>query len=134
LYEEQIEGYEVLDTLDGSSKIRRYWYKAVWPTAPRDFVMMTTWKELDNGHIMMCTVSPPAGYCPIVSGYTRGTIMVSGAYIRPIDAKCGGGCALTFLTHADIGGSVSSTLLNMFIVGTPIKTMTEIKKVLSKRV
>lgn len=133
LYEEQIEGYEVLDILDDASKIRRYWYKAVWPTAPRDFVMMTTWKELENGHIMICTVSPPEGYCPKVSGYTRGTIMSSGAYIRPIDPRSGGGCALTFITHADIGGSVSSTLLNMFIVGTPVKTMTEIKKVLTNQ-
>jgi hypothetical protein len=58
----------------------------------------------------------------------RAIILSSGAFIRPLDDSVGGGCAITFVTHCDVGGSVPSSLLNVMIVGTPIKSMTTVVK------
>ena len=92
---------------------------------------MTCWTELNDGCIMISTVSPPPNYYPAKEcknnkDTVRAIILSSGAFIRPLDDSVGGGCAITFVTHCDIGGTVPSSLLNMMIVGTPVRTMTKV--------
>jgi len=130
-YDNGVDGYEIIYRLDDNSCIRRYWYKAVWPVAARDFVTMTCWTELNDGCIMISTISPPPNYYPAKEcknnkDTVRAIILSSGAFIRPLDDSVGGGCAITFVTHCDIGGTVPSSLLNMMIVGTPVRTMTKV--------
>ena len=133
-YDNGVDGYEVIYRFDHKSCIRRYWYKAVWPVAARDFVTMTCWTELNDGCIMISTVSPPPNWYPAKEcknnkDTVRAIIFSSGAFIRPLDDSVGGGCAITFVTHCDVGGSVPSSLLNMMIVGTPVRTMTKVVEI-----
>ena len=130
-YDNGVDGYEIIHRLDDKSCIRRYWYKAIWPVAARDFVTMTCWTELNDGCILISTLSPPGEWYPAKEcknnkDTVRAVILSSGAFIRPLDDRVGGGCAITFVTHCDVGGSIPSSLLNTMIVGTPIRSMTKV--------
>lgn len=128
-YEDNIEGYEILyDDLNSNCSIRRFRYKKISPVSARDAVVITTWTELndDIGSILITTLSVPTLWYPPPKSFVRAFVHSSGAIIRPINDNIGGGCEITFLTHCDVGGYVPSTLLNMIMVNTPVKTMSKV--------
>ena len=128
-YEDNIEGYEILyDDYQNNCSIRRFRYKKISPVSARDAVVITTWTELndDIGSILITTLSVPTLWYPPPKSFVRAFVHSSGAIIRPINDNIGGGCEITFLTHCDVGGYVPSTLLNMIIVNTPVKTMSKV--------
>lgn len=131
-YDDGVDGYEMLQRVDPQTAIRHYKFKPIWPTAPRDAAMVTTWEELENGSILISTVSMPDDYCPPVQNFVRLKLLSSGALLRPIDEKHGGGTAVTFITHADLGGSVPSFIINMLGTGAPIKNMTNVQRICEK--
>lgn len=63
--------------------IKRVCSKAVWPTAPRDFIICTTWQEQADGTILLATMSVGDEVSPPAKGYVRGCIQISGYYIQP---------------------------------------------------
>jgi hypothetical protein len=136
-YDKSVDGYEVIYRLDDKSCMRRYWYKALWPYAVRDIVIMTCWTENEeDGSILISSISPPTSFypaneCKNKKDSVRAVVMSSGALIRPLDKSVGGGCAVTFLTHCDVGGSVPSSLLNYYSTGVPVEFITNIKNILS---
>jgi len=127
-YDEGVESYEILDNVDEHSIIRRYIFKAVWPTAPREFVMITTWMELEDGCIMVSTLSPPDEYHPQASNSPniRAYLLSSGALLRPIEERHGGGVHVTFVTHCDLGGSIPAWLTNNLGSGAPVKSLSKV--------
>jgi hypothetical protein len=120
----------MLDEIDDHTAVRRYYYKGIWPTAPRDFILFSTWCELDDGCIIICTMSPPDGFYPMNPNYVRGYSKISGALIRPINPHHGGGCSVSLIGHSDLGGSLPSTIVNMLSVGLPVKMMKKIRTIL----
>jgi START domain len=114
-------------------RVRRYFYKGIWPTSPRDFIMCSSSRELPDGSILMSTISPPSGMYPDNDGYVRAHINISGMLLKPIDKKFGGGCAITMIGHSDLKGNLPSSILNMLSVGMPTKVMTKLKKILESR-
>ena len=122
-YESNIDGYEVLYDLDASSSIRRFKYKKISPVAARDAVVMTTWTEVDDGSILITTLSVPTVWHPPPKSFVRAFVSSSGAIIKPLNKD---ECEITFLTHCDVGGYVPAALLNMIIVNTPVKTMSKV--------
>jgi hypothetical protein len=112
--------------------LRRYYYKPIWPTTARDFILFSTWKELDDGSILLSTISPPDSLYPHNDGYLRAEIKISGALIRPIESKFGGGCAVTMIGHSDPKGSLPSFIINQLSVTLPLKVLTKIRNILEK--
>ena len=127
-YDETLEGYKLMEIVDDRTRIRRYFYKGIWPCSPRDFVLLTTWRELEDGSWLVSTISPPDELYPKNAGYVRATILISGAHIRPIAANLGGGCAITVIGHSDIKGSVPSLVINQLSSTIPYKFMKKLKE------
>ena len=71
--------------MDERTVVRRLCFKPVWPTAPRDFLCCTTWKQFPNGSILICTRSAPECVLPPQKGYVRGSIRISGYLIEPME-------------------------------------------------
>ena len=127
-YDETLEGYKLMEIVDDRTRIRRYFYKGIWPCSPRDFILLTTWRELEDGSLLVSTISPPDDLYPENSGYVRATILISGAHIRPIAPNLGGGCAITVIGHSDIKGSVPSVVINQLSSTIPYKFMKKLKE------
>lgn len=56
---------------------------------------------------------------------------MSGTLIRPL-GKSIDGCAVTFITHLDPGGSVPSFLVNHYSTVQPVEKITALKNILTK--
>lgn len=80
----------------------------------------------------MSTISPPDNVYAHTEGFVRAHINISGVLIRPIDARSGGGCAVTMIGHSDLKGSIPSAIVNMLSVGMPMTMMSKVKKSLEK--
>ena len=125
-------GYQLLEIVDDRTRIRRYFYKGIWPCSARDFILLTTWKELEDGSILVATISPPDEFYPDNDGFVRASILCSGAHIRPIDANLGGGCAITVIGHSDLKGNVPSLVINQLSSSIPYKFMKKFKEAVEK--
>ena len=130
-----------LAEIDGArTTIRRICCKPVWPTAPRDFVVCTTWTDVaEDGSVLLCTRSVPDDLFPCQKGYVRGQIMLSGYRIQPIgllprddplsDAAAGhDACKVTLMAHIDLGGTLPTSLMNQLSTFAPLDTLLAIRK------
>ena len=124
--------YQLLEIVDDRTRIRRYFYKGIWPCSARDFILLTTWKELDDGSILVATISPPDEFYPDHVGYVRASILISGAHIRPIDVTLGGGCAITVIGHSDLKGNIPSVVINQLSSSIPYKYVKKMKETIEK--
>lgn len=103
-------------------------YKGVWPTQPRDFVLCTSWSKLDDGSVVITTMSVPDEVCSPKDGFVRGTVHISGYFIRP-NTGVGGGLSVTLCLHTDLGGSLPAGIINMLATSAPIKMLTTINQI-----
>ena len=109
--------------VDENTRIRNYRFKAIWPTAPRDFCMLTSWVEREDGCIIVSSLSPSDEYLEKKPPFVRAYLLSSGALLRPIDAKLGGGTHVSFVTHCDAGGSIPSFVINFLGTSKPAMTL-----------
>jgi hypothetical protein len=105
-------------------------FKGIWPTAPRDFIVLTTWREDADGSFYVSSRSAPDEYCPPKSDYVRGNIIVSGYHLKPRDKK---ECDLVLIAHTELGGSVPVSILNMLCATAPYKMLTAIRDLTSRK-
>ena len=125
--------------IDARTAARRICCKPVWPTAPRDFVIVTTWKELGDGCVLVCSRSAPDALFPPVKGYVRGFLNVSGYHIQPRAtlspsdpsfADCPvDGCKVTLTAHTELGGNLPSSVINMLSTTAPIKILAAVSSI-----
>lgn len=125
--------------VDARTAIRRICFKPVWPTAPRDFLVCTSWTELEDGSMLLCSRSAPDDVLSQQKGYVRGFIRISGYYIQPRSvlkstdpfyADCPlDGCKVTLTAHTELGGTLPSSVINMLSTAAPMKMLTTIGEV-----
>ena len=127
--------------VDARTAIRRICFKPVWPTAARDFLVCTTWTELEDGSMLLCSRSAPDDVLGPQKGYVRGFIRISGYYIQPRSvlkptdpcyADCPvDGCKVTLTAHTELGGNLPSSGINMLSTAAPMKMLTAIGDLVS---
>ena len=132
VYDDTLEGYTLLQVVNEQTRIRRYFYHGIWPCSPRDFILLTTWQELEDGSLLVSTISPPDELYPEYAGYVRATVLISGAHIRPIAANLGGGCNVTIIGHSDLRGQIPSIVINQLATGIPHKFVKKLKEAIEK--
>ena len=81
---------------------------------------------------MVSSISPPNEYMGKVNGYTRAYLLSSGALLRPIESRLGGGTHVTFVTHCDAGGSIPAFVLNILSTGSPVRTLSRVCEISEK--
>jgi hypothetical protein len=111
--------------VDERTSIRRLTYKAIWPTAPRDFVVCTTWNELPDGSMLLTSRSAWSNLYAEKEGFVRGFLNISGYHISPI-AEAQSGCTITMCAHTDLGGTLPSGVINMLSSAAPLKILAAI--------
>ncbi len=126
---------KMIKRIDSRTAIRRMCFKAIWPTAPRDFIVCTTWKELENGSVVICTMSVSNDIYPPKEGYVRGNVIISGYYIRPnqdqnpVTMESTGNLDVTLCLHTDLGGTLPAGIINLLATSAPIKMLTTIDQI-----
>lgn len=108
----------VVDHIDANTTINYSLLPGIFGMQPRDFVDMRHMVVLPNGtHIIVfCETEHEA--CPLKDGVVRGTTIISGQHIKPIDQNS---CMLTAVTQVDIKGSIPSYLVNKVASRSPIE-------------
>ena len=118
-----------MHAVDDRTVIRRLAYKAVWPTSARDFIACTTWRELEDGSLLVVTKS---GHNEMVSppkGFVRGQVLAGGYWIQPSPENGSsdipkGCCRVTLVAHTDLGGSIPASLINAVSASAPVNILT----------
>ena len=136
-YDDMFDFCQFIIRVDERTVIRRVAFKAIWPTSPRDFIVLTTWTELPDGSILISSKSAGNDIGAEEKGFVRGNILCSGYHIRPYrdgatDIKPGQ-CKVTLSAHSDLGGSLPSSIINMLATSAPIKIMSTINDIVTKK-
>jgi hypothetical protein len=117
---------------DKKIRLRRVCTKAIWPTAPRDFLICTSFTELDDGSIIIFSRSAPDCLYQQQKGFVRGFFKISGYWIQDIDNN-NNTCKVTLTSHLELGGNVPASLINMLAVAAPYKMLTAINEIVTKK-
>ena len=135
-FDDMFDFCQFLLNVDERTNIRRVSFKAIWPTAPRDFVVLTTWTELNDGALLVASRSAPDELSPVEKGYVRGNICVSGYLIQPAECLPGdlrpGQCLLTLNAHTELGGTLPSSIINMLSTSAPMKIVQAIQQIVGR--
>jgi hypothetical protein len=125
LYDNNFDTYEVI-ARTSKFVVKRYKYKAIFPTNPRDFLLVTVSEDLGDDGFYVCSISADDSLCPLdpSSHYVRAKLMCSGAIIRPVK----GGSDLTFIAHSDLGGAVPTSVLNLVQYSMPVRSLVAIQE------
>mmetsp|Transcript_25830 Transcript_25830/g.33878 ORF Transcript_25830/g.33878 Transcript_25830/m.33878 type:complete len:425 (+) Transcript_25830:111-1385(+) len=103
-YDEMFDRIEFLERIDERSSIRHSYYKAIWPTTARDFVINTTWEPLEDGRVIVATRSVDHPLVPsCLEKYVRARVLIAGYVMTPIKGEDGN--LITFcdvIIHTDI--------------------------------
>lgn len=59
-------------------------FRAVWPTAPRDFCNITHWRLLKNGTFITIGFGDHIPECPEQDGVVRGNLLIGGYVMQPV--------------------------------------------------
>lgn len=123
-----------LHAVDDRTVIRRLAYKAVWPTSARDFVVCTTWRELEDGSLIIATKFGDDSLAASPKGFVRGKILAGGYWIQPAPANGSAAfdgilkdcCRVTLVAHTDLGGSIPVSLVNAVATTAPVNILTKL--------
>lgn len=123
--------------------------------------MLSTWRELDDGSILISSRSAPEEFCPPVrEGFVRGFMVVSGYWIQPLttvdqrsadttsptttppssttssstvrSTKSAPRCRMTMIAHSELGGTLPAAMINAFLSTAVPKHLTAVHEVMQK--
>ena len=126
-YDDMVESCRIIQSFakDDSVSIRHVIAKGIFPTEPRDFVVLTSRHDLDDGSIVICTRSIESDRVPEKKGYVRASINISGYIIRRISSE---ESEVTVVVHTDLGGYIPPPLINALSTSAPVKLMRNVKR------
>ena len=140
-YDDMYDKFEFIHQLDDETSLRLIQMKGIWPTAPREFLMLSSIVDLEDGSSLIFSRSVNESVKPQTKSYVRGFIQTSGFYIQPYssfkegEAPVGlepGMCKVILCAHTELGGSLPSSVVNQLSTGAPVKILEGIKGVLSR--
>jgi hypothetical protein len=122
--------------IDATTAIRHMKFKGIWPTAPRDFVLLTTHAtELQPDGMKRALVTSISAWNDLLlpkQGYVRGTLMISGYVIEEVEGSPGSS-RVTLCAHSDLGGQLPASIINALSVNAPIKILTALSELLRSK-
>lgn len=146
-FDDMFDTCKFLVRINDKTTVRRVCFKAIWPTAPRDFLVCTTWQELEDGSILVASRSPAGCFedlCPQQKNFVRGFINISGYWIQPAETlrrenladgeemPPPGTCKVTLTAHSELGGTLPSSVINMLSTAAPLKILSAISEICSR--
>ena len=124
-------------------KVRLVQMSGIWPTAPREFIVLSVRKDEADGTVYMCSRSPTHHVIePESKGYVRGQIQITGYCLQPYntfnDSNRPAGMGLddvqiTLCAHTELGGTLPSSVVNRLSTGAPVNILTAITSVVNNK-
>lgn len=128
---------------DGKFKVRLVQMSGIWPTAPREFVVLSVRDDAPDGSVYLCTRSPTHNEIePESKGYVRGMIQISGYCLQPYSCFTDanrptgmneGDIQITLCAHTELGGSLPTSVVNRLSTGAPVSILTAITSVVNNK-
>lgn len=132
--DEMMESSEVIkDAEDGRISMRQVASKGVFPISGREFVLITTVRDLPDGRVAIATRSVDIDEVLPYEGYVRATNHISGYVIEEAkDAKGNVYCEVTLLAHADLGGFIPAQIVNLLGTSSTVKVLEKLQALIGK--
>lgn len=128
---------------DGKFKVRLVQMSGIWPTAPREFVVLSVRDDAPDGSVYLCTRSPSHDNIePESKGYVRGFCQISGYCLQPhscfSDENRPAGMGkddikITLCAHTELGGTLPTSVVNRLSTGAPVNILTAITGVVNNK-
>jgi len=133
-YDEMFDRIELLEVVDEKSRVRHSFYKPVWPTTARDFVIMTTWEPLEDGRVLVATRSVHHPLVPAEKNFVRARVLIAGYVFTPAESQEGN--LITFcdvIIHTDVQCEwIPPALLNPFSNTKPVGYFRNMQQICKK--
>ena len=110
------EGREV-EEITPNCSVAHDSFKPVFPTSGRDFCTVSMIDRAPDGTLYVSARSVEHAQCPEVSGVVRGNVILAGFVIAP---ALNNQSEVTYLTFADVKGSIPAFVLNKITVEQPL--------------
>lgn len=129
-YDDMTKEVKVLEKLDANTEVRLASCKGIMFTSPRDFCVVTTYREMPDGRVVIATrsVDHPAGRR---GGYTRALMLISGYILTPHPTDPNK-CELKVVAHIDLGGNLPVMVVRYLGLSAPIKMVEKVREVANK--
>ena len=126
--------------IDVQTQLELLMYKRFWPVSARDFLVVKHWRVEEDGSIIFLTFAPPGDQdrpdCPKQSDFVRGAVQLAGWIVSPHGApaavatqsKC------VYIASVDLGGSISSSIVNTLSSKQPLRVAIMNEVVLKRKV
>jgi len=128
--DDMLEDARLVQQFDRDFDVHWMRYKAVWPTAARDFCVMTATAELEHGAHLIATRSVAHGGCTAPGDAVRAGYQFGGYLCRP--ANDGRWTDLTLISHVDLNGNIPAFVINQLTAGAPVKLFNKINEVICR--
>ncbi|KAG5175365.1 hypothetical protein JKP88DRAFT_172390 [Tribonema minus] len=125
-YDDLFDAIAVVARVDARAAFKRTAYKPIWPTAPRDFSLLSSWGTLDDGSAYLVNRSVDHPDCPEVKGFVRGQLMMCGFLMVPAAPR---GCTLTMVVHTELGGNLPPAIVNKVSTGAPAVVSAKLQRI-----
>lgn len=129
-YDDLFDKIWVVERIDDCSMFKRTAYKPVWPTAPRDFSLLSSWGCLEDGSAYLVSRSVEHPDVPEMRGFVRGIVMMCGFLMVPSPQ---GGCTLTMLVHTELGGNLPVAIVNKISIREPANVVAKLFKLTNRQ-
>lgn len=132
--DEMMESAEVIkEAEDGRISMRQVASKGVFPISGREFVIITTVRDLPDGRVAIATRSVDIDEVLPYEGYVRATNHISGYVIEEAtDASGKVYCDVTLLAHADLGGFIPAQIVNLLGTSSTVKVLEKLQALIGK--
>eukprot|EP01137_Pigoraptor_chileana_P008819 Opistho-2@56171 len=107
------------EQLDELTRVGYMEYIGIWPTSPRDFVVMQSIRRLPDGGYVLAGVSVEHPDHPELSGFVRANIVCGGFVIRPVEGEPMK-TDLVYVAQVDLRGSIPSAVVNKVTAAQPM--------------
>ena len=117
--DEMMKESRSIDRISNCLSVVHLLYKGVWPTAPRDFALLSVSGQVDDNTWIQTGLSIVDPRIPEEKGHVRGNLFVGGYVIM----ACPGNPEISSVTYAnkvDLKGSVPSFVVNKVVSSQPL--------------
>jgi hypothetical protein len=116
----QLDTYTRMREFSLHSGTEHLLFKAIWPTAPRDFTNVTHWRLLKGGLFVTLGYGERLPDCPEQDGVVRGNLLIGGYVMEPVQ----GGTRVFIVVQSDVGGNLPLAITNMAAESQPMVLIT----------
>jgi len=126
------KGGRVVECFDNNHQILHSRYSLDAPLVrDREFVFLETFKEYEDGSIVVCCFSVERDDVPPLPTCVRGEMILSGWIITPLRTDCEV-CDVTYVVHVDPKGWIPSVVVNFVAIEEPL-SINRLRMFLEKR-